>query len=176
MEFFAFFENVQFIGDFSAADLFRIAYIAFILIDVVLLIVLLYVLRGSLRMRRQGHPNFKPSTRVVTLQSELSKKRWERASEKINSNDASNLKLAIIEADKLMDDTLKKIGVKGDTTMDRIRALAASSKRLSSLDRVMRAHRIRNNIVHTPDFAITPPEARRAMEDFESFLREIKAI
>jgi hypothetical protein len=78
-------------------------------------------------------------------------------SESENPND---WKLAIIEADIILDDILKKGGYAGNSLGERLRSI--SSSQLQSLDDAWEAHKIRNRIAHDgADFVLT----KRLAED-----------
>ena len=84
------------------------------------------------------------------------------------------MKLAIIDADGLVDDVLKQMGLPGEHFADRLARL--TPEELKTFDKVWTAHRVRNDLVHTPGFALGLDEARRVMKSYEAFLIEIKAI
>ena len=46
---------------------------------------------------------------------------WQEIERRLAAGDESNLKLAIIEADKILDEILKMSGLKGDTMADRLK-------------------------------------------------------
>jgi len=46
----------------------------------------------------------------------------------------------------------------------------------STLDKLWEAHRVRNNLVHTPDFNIPQAKAEEVVGDYEAFLKEVKAL
>jgi hypothetical protein len=47
---------------------------------------------------------------------------------------------------------------------------------LPSLDDLWRAHRIRNDLVHTVGFTLTPNETREILGVYEKFLLELGAL
>ncbi len=78
----------------------------------------------------------------------------------IDSDNPNDWKLAIIEADIILDEALKEMGYGGASLGERLKSL--SPTQLSSLDIAWQAHKVRNQIAHGgADFILT----RRLAED-----------
>lgn len=101
-------------------------------------------------------------------------KTWEAIQERADSDDEGDWKLAIIEADKLIDTILKAHSISGETMADRMRNV--SQARMPSIDNLWKVHRLRNHLVHTSDFHITHNQAKQAMNIYQQILIEMKAI
>jgi hypothetical protein len=99
---------------------------------------------------------------------------WRDVKARLETGDEASIKLAVIEADKLVDNLLKKMGYVGNSMGDRLKLLEKSS--FQSLDDLWKAHKIRNRIVHHAEYSITPEESRKAIEIYEKVLRELKAL
>lgn len=112
--------------------------------------------------------------RAPRLDQARFKERWERIIGRTRDNSTQGWVLAIIEADKLTDDALKELGFGGEHMADRLEKLPPD--RFPSLDRLWRAHRIRNELVHTPDFLIQASDARELLSIYERFLKELGAL
>jgi len=70
------------------------------------------------------------------------------------SENPNDWKLAIIEADIILDQTLKNRGYAGTSLGERLRSITPSQ--LSSIDDAWEAHRVRNKIAHEgADFVVT---------------------
>jgi hypothetical protein len=110
--------------------------------------------------------------------SDLPKKimveRWESVLKKLEANDESSYKLAVIEADKIFDDLLKRMGYQGEDMGERLRQLTSSQ--IANLDEVWQAHKIRNRIVHEPDFQLKRSQAKRVVEIYQRALEDLEAV
>ncbi len=93
---------------------------------------------------------------------------------KASTDKPDDLRLAIIEADALVDTYLKKLGYEGEHMADRLSQIIPEE--VGSLEALWRAHRMRNEVVHTPGFAVTPAEGRDALKSFELFLTDLGAL
>ena len=101
-------------------------------------------------------------------------KRWRRISRRLASGKEKEYKLAVVEADRFLDEVLKKIGYQGETMTARLEQIAVSS--LSSIDSVRQAHTIRNAIMHEPDYTVTLDEAKKVLGIYEKALREVEML
>ena len=97
--------------------------------------------------------------------------RWQDITKKFNVGSPDSIRVAIIEADGLADSALKQMGLRGEHMADRLENI--SDQELKSLDRLWRAHKLRNDLVHSPGFEVSSGEAERAMGDYQAFLSEI---
>src|SRR3989338_5626226 len=86
-------------------------------------------------------------------------KRLETASEE-------EYKLAVLEADSMLDQSLKRMGFAGDTLTDRLQKVSPGI--IVNLSEIRQANAIRNNIVHDPNYRLTLGEARRIIEVYET--------
>ena len=99
-------------------------------------------------------------------------KRWAKIIKRLEAKSESDYKLAVIEADNLLDEVLKKIGHKGETMAERLGKI--DSKTFPNLEEVWQAHKARNNIVHSPDYRITEQEAKKLVGIYEQALRNLE--
>ncbi len=99
-------------------------------------------------------------------------KRWNVISRYMSDNMPDMWKLGIIEADNMLDQTLKDIGYMGASMGDRLK-----SANFKSIDLAWEAHKVRNNIAHAGvNFQLTEREARKAFVMYESVLKDLKVI
>ncbi len=151
----------------------------FIIVDILLLVGFIYALLRAWHY----HPNFKGGghgtggehgKRVPTIRDIVLRERWHAIESKFALGSAESSRLAIIEADALVDTALKGMQIPGEHLADRLSNLDQSD--IKSMNRIWRAHRLRNDLVHTPGFAVSPPDAQRTMDDYEAFLKEMEVI
>jgi len=101
-------------------------------------------------------------------------KQWAKIMTRLASGLESEYKLAVIEADSMFDDILKKMGYSGETLGERLKKI--SSAILPNIEEIGQAHKIRNNIVHDPDFRLSLDEAKKALTIYEKALTELGAL
>ncbi len=101
--------------------------------------------------------------------------RWEKIEDKINSTNASDWRVAILECDIILDEMLSKMGYHGETVSDKLKAIEPSDFR--TLNSAWEAHKIRNAIAHAgSEFLISEREARRVIGLYEAVFKEFKFI
>ena len=83
-------------------------------------------------------------------------------------------KLAVIEADNLLNEILARIGYQGETLGEKLKQL--TSLKLSNLDQALEVHKIRNSIVYDPDYRLSLEQAQKAIEIYEKSLKELQAL
>ena len=124
------------------------------------------------------HPQFQveddKAKRIPTLRDAVMKERWHAIMTKFSLGTPDAIRVAIIEADALADTALKGMGIVGEHLADRLSNL--DPRDVTTINRVWRAHRMRNDLVHTPGFALSPSDAELAMGDYEAFLKEIEVL
>ena len=90
----------------------------------------------------------------------------------LDSQNPNDWKLAIIEADIILDDTLKRQGYAGPTLGDRLKSISPAS--LHSIDDAWQAHKVRNQIAHAgADFILTQKIARETIMQYERVFKEL---
>ena len=85
----------------------------------------------------------------------------------------SGMVLAVIDADKLLDDALKRRNFKGKTMGER---LVSAQRYMSDNDGVWYAHKLRNRLVHDPDVKLKKREAQNALAGFKQGLKDLGAL
>lgn len=93
--------------------------------------------------------------------------------EKIAGTGTMGAKMAIVEADKLLDGTLKSMMMAGTTLGERLKF---AQYKYPQLRKVWNAHRLRNQLVHETTFQISPGEARGALNDFKNALKTLNVL
>lgn len=100
---------------------------------------------------------------------------WGGIRAKLLSDNQSDWRLAIIEADIYLDRLLENKGYNGDTIGDKLKQI--NSDALGSIQIAWEAHKVRNRIAHEGvDFPLTQPEVRRVLSYYEIVFRDLGAI
>ena len=99
---------------------------------------------------------------------------WKHILKKIHSKDELQWKLAIMEADKILDEILKMAGYKGETMDDRLKLLTKAQ--LTNLDDIKNTHRVRQQISQNPDFKITQEEVSGIIKVYHQAFTELYLI
>ncbi|MDR3571007.1 MAG: hypothetical protein P4L81_02305 [Candidatus Pacebacteria bacterium] len=101
--------------------------------------------------------------------------RWNGILEEANSDDERKWRLAILEADIMLNELLDVQGYRGETMADKMKQAERSTFR--SIDAAWEAHRTRNQIAHEGSaHLLSAREVRRVMAMYEEVFREFKFI
>ncbi len=134
--------------------------VIFLIGAIVLGIIVLAVLR---RLRR---------TRPRNLNQQYFEKHWLELLTRVRTG-YDGMILAVIDADKLLDEALKKQRYKGKTMGER---LVAAQRTLSDNDGVWYAHKLRNRLVHEPTSRLKKNEAKEALAGIRQGLKDLGAL
>ncbi len=96
---------------------------------------------------------------------------WSQLLERVKTPEG--MILAVIDADKLLDEALKKRRYKGKTMGER---LVAAQRSLTNNDGVWFAHKLRNRLVHEPGAKLNKKDVQRALEGFKQALKDLGAL
>ncbi len=114
----------------------------------------------------------RPVEETPALRDNVVRERWQTIARKFSSGTPDAAREAVVEADALVDAVLKNnLELPGEHLADRLASL--ESEDVATLNRVWRAHRMRNDLVHTPGFTLSVEEAQNALDDYEAFLKEM---
>lgn len=107
-----------------------------------------------------------------TLNRAEFQQRWQRI-EQLKSQGNTGWQLAIIEADKLLDQALKQAGHPGETMGDRLKGARNTFR---DTDGIWQAHKLRNRLAHEHDIHINQFVIDRALGQLKSGLKDLGAL
>ena len=101
--------------------------------------------------------------------------KWQKVQVHINSNNPSEWRLAILEADIMLGDILEKMGYQGDSIGEKLKGVERSD--FLTLDHAWQAHKVRNQIAHEgTDFELSEREAKRIIDLYKKVFEEFYYI
>lgn len=99
---------------------------------------------------------------------------WKKITNYLNSTNPSDWKLAILEADTLLDSMILGMGYKGENLGERLKTIEPSD--FNTLNEAWEAHKVRNQIAHESSFELSHKEAVRVLTLFEKVFKEFGYI
>lgn len=100
---------------------------------------------------------------------------WQVILNHVNSESPAEWKLAILEADSMLDEILDTEGYTGDSLGEKLKAMSSSA--IHSYDDLWEAHKMRNQIAHEGvDTELTKKMARDTINKFEVAFKELGHI
>jgi len=98
--------------------------------------------------------------------------RWERVENYMTSLNSSDWKIAILEADNILDQVVERMGYQGATLGERMKNIEASD--FPYLDDAWNAHKTRNAIAHKgTDYEINRSEAEQTINIYHRIFKEL---
>ena len=101
-------------------------------------------------------------------------KDWRKIIARLDTGLESEYKLAVIEADNMANETLKRMGYGGESLGERLQKLTAAT--LPNIEEIKEAHQVRNNIIHDPNYKLSLDEVRKVLDIFEKAFRDLEAF
>lgn len=101
-------------------------------------------------------------------------KQWAKILKRLEAENETEYKLAVIEADSLLDEVLNKMGIEGEVLGEKLKQLKLKPGILPNFEEIRQAHKIRNNIVHDPDYRLNLAEAKKVVSIYEQTFRGLE--
>jgi len=99
---------------------------------------------------------------------------WRKIVSRLDTGLESEYKLAVIEADNMLDDILKRMGYGGENLGERLEKITEAT--LPNMDEIQNSHQIRNDIVRIPDYKLSLDDTKKALALYEKALQNLEAI
>ena len=97
-------------------------------------------------------------------------RRWQAILARLESANEAEYKLAILEADTMLADILKRASIAGENMEAQLDNVPPTI--IPNISILKDAHNLRNTIVSNPDYRLSQQEARKTLEIYETVFRE----
>jgi ABC-type lipoprotein release transport system permease subunit len=139
-------------------------YAVVILVDIVLMLVQ-RGLGGDIRDTLLG---MNVPAELVKKKGKLRKK-WDEIRKNMETENESKWKLAVIEADAIIDDLIRRMGYKGENMSERLAGI--NPGQIENIEELKLAHETRNRIIQEESYKLEKTKAQEAIGYYENFLR-----
>lgn len=145
------------------------------LITLFLAAVVVYLTKGIFEIRQAEIKKLYSSAEIVGGDDKkVTNPHWDKVQKYIESNNESDWRLAVIEADIMLGEMLGAFGYQGEGIGEKLKSVEAGD--FLTLNDAWEAHKYRNDIAHTPGFVVTQREARRIIDLFRKVFDEFEYI
>ena len=129
-----------------------------------------------LQIRRIEHANFHKHAHTVEAEDvPRTHLRWNRIMEHVNTDDEHQWRLAILEADIMLNELLDVQGYKGETMAEKMKQVNRAN--FNSIDDAWEAHKVRNRVAHEgSEHQLTEREKNRVIGLYARIFREFGFI
>ncbi len=138
---------------------------------------IIYCLVRMVEIDNEEHAHLKHACEELQARGKDVKRneRWDHIQDLINSPNHSDWRLAIIEADSVLDSLLEARDIPGGGIAEKLKNISPGD--LSSIQAAWEAHLVRNRIAHDgSDYEITQVFANRTIQLYEVVFRELGFI
>jgi hypothetical protein len=145
-----------------------------ILFNLGVILFILYVWLTTVYMKRIFWWDLKEFLTMRAYHIRRIDKDWRKIKRRLLSKQEAEFKLAVIEADLLVNDTFGRMGFIGLTLMEKLKTLMAGQ--LSDLDGVKEADQLYQTLIDDPNFSLSYEMAKKTILTFEQGLKDMSAF
>ncbi len=102
-------------------------------------------------------------------------KQWAKIMKRMESNDPLLWRDSIFEADRMLDEILRRIGYEGETMEERLGRIRTTIQ-FPGLEDALRARKIRNFLAEDPSYSLSREVAQQTLEIYKKIFIEIGII
>lgn len=149
-----------------ALKFFLFVYVMVLIVDVILLLVLKGVTSDIKKSLFGIDRPLIPRNTFIT--------RWEKILSRLESDNPSQYKAALLEADQLADEILGGMNFRGETMAEKLEK--AQGAQVENKEGLTLAHAVRNRIIHERDFVVSREEAKKWLDTYKKFFDEMELL
>jgi len=144
------------------------------LLSIIFITIIIYAAVRIREVRQREAQDFHVAELAVH-DKEKENEQWEVVLTHLNSDIESDWRLAILEADNMLEDMMRTLGYSGEGLGEKLKAVEQSD--FTTIQSAWEAHKIRNQIAHDGvKFPLTNREARRVVGLYEQVFQEFEYI
>lgn len=143
-------------------------------LTLVLVAMLVWLVLRVISLRREEHFELRQILSATQTAKPLVNEAWQRVLDYMSSLNPNDWKLAIIEADNLLDQLVKTMQLPGESLGERLKNVEPSD--FATLSQAWEAHKVRNRIAHESGYTPSEVEARRAIGNYRQVFEEFQII
>ncbi len=148
--------------------------IVFLIVSLILFLVIVGILLRTQWLNRRFFENITEFMSFKPYEANKLLKDWEKINKRLESGSEAEYKLAIIEADSMLDDVLKRMGHTQETVEEKLESVKFSE--IKNMDDLKQSRRTRNSVVHDPDYKLTLDKAREVLKVYENVFKDLKVF
>jgi hypothetical protein len=101
-------------------------------------------------------------------------RRWKKIEKRLESKNESDFKLAILEADDLLNEVMEEIGHKGKNLNEKLENV--DEEIITNLKELKQVRKIKEDIISDPSYRLSEQEAKYILNVYEKTLKDLQAI
>lgn len=148
--------------------------ILFLFFSLLMLGMIIYLLKITDWLKYSRGINLKEFGHFRAAEASALLKKWKKTKLRLSKRWESEAKLAIVEADGLLNEVLERTGYQGESLEQRLEQIDQSV--LPNIEQILEARKIRNEIVNDPNYKIDLSKAKQIVKIYEQALQDLNAL
>jgi len=146
----------------------------FFLISIILIGISIYIIFHTEWVKYRYSQNLIEFINFKTYEIGKLVKERKAIMKRIDTGIESEYKLAIIEADVMIEEILKRMGRTESTIEEKLNNLSVID--IPNLEELKEARKIRNNVVHDPDYELSQEKTKEILLVYEKTFKDLKIL
>lgn len=148
--------------------------IAFLAVSLILLGTLIFIISRTNYFQWLAIQDLSNFLRMGHIGAKKLTRQWNKILGRLDIANESEYKLAVIEADDMLDSSLKKMGYDGQTLEEKLGKLTSAVA--PNIEQLHEVHRLRDHIVHDPDYRLDLNEAKKALGIYGEAFKNLQIL
>ena len=148
--------------------------IIFILASIALLGVISYTIASTNWLKFRAMEDINEFIKFKAYGSDKYIKEWKKIMKRIDSGIEAEYKLAIIEIDIMLGEILQRMGHNEGTIEKNLDKMTLIE--VPNIDTLKEARKIRNGVIHDPDYQLSKEKAKEVMDVYQATFRSLGII
>lgn len=129
----------------------------------------------SIEEQKIYSPTISGATTDDEVVREAKNRKWEKIVAYSNSGNSADWRLAVMEADVMLEELLQTAGYRGVSVGEMLKSV--DKNEFSTIDAAWEAHKVRNSVAHSGgDFQLNERETKRVIALFEEVFKEFGVV
>ncbi|MFH1656321.1 MAG: hypothetical protein ABH956_00940 [Candidatus Nealsonbacteria bacterium] len=158
-------EIISFILEPEFDGIFLIVKIIFVIISSILIGGIIFLLTATDWFQERYSQDIVEIKSQKAFDTQKDTQKWGNILKRLKLRKEAEYKMAVIQADALFNNLLERKGIMGETMAEKLKKI--NSEMLKNINDVWEAHKVRNDIVHSPDQKIGLAKAKKAVNVFK---------
>jgi hypothetical protein len=157
---------------FVSENLLIIQVVSLLISTIFLFLIIFFLIKTDIIGERVEHYIGVLGSKDISKRRSL--KAWKQIQKKLRMKESNQWKLAILEADKILDEILRMAGFPGRNLDERLEQ--ADPAQIPNLEELRQAHKTRDRIANEPAFIVTQNEVGIIIEIYRKTFQDLNLI
>lgn len=148
--------------------------ILFIGISIFFIVLSIYILMNTQWLKFRYTQDISEFSKFKSYEFEKFAKDWKKIMKRLETGLESEYKLAIIEADVMLEQVLERMGHIEPTIEEKINKVTPSD--IPSVNELKVTREIRNDVIHDPDYDLSQEKSKEVLSVYEKAFKELNIL